>query len=221
MLSSVTNSALVLGDSGTSSPKQDKETTTKDQFLKMLIAQMKNQDPLQPPDATQFANQMTSFGQLEQLFNINSTLGNLASAGNNAGQFDAVSMIGKKVEAVGNQLEVGNGPSEIAFSVDKAAKDVSVRIRDNAGQTVRTFTFQDQSAGAHHYDFDGKDINGVPLPAGTYRVEVAAEDAQGQPVVADPLMLGTVTGVDFQSGVVQLFVGSRVLTMQQILSVRS
>lgn len=215
--------ALTSGsDSSSSAKAASNSQTTKDQFLKMLVAQLQHQDPLTPPDATQFANQMTSFGQLEQLFNINSTLGNLVNSGSATGRYDAVSMIGKKVEAVGNELEVGAASaSDIGFQLGKAAEEVTVTVKDAAGQTLRTIRYSDQSAGTHHYAFDGKGTDGQALSPGTYKLEVAAVDSQGVPLDVDPLTVGTVTGVDFSSGTTQLLVGSRVLSMEQITSVRS
>ncbi len=219
-----TNSAAAALTSGSGSSEKSSASnsqTTKDQFLKMLVAQLQNQDPLTPPDATQFANQMTSFGQLEQLFNINNTLGNLANAGSANSRFDAVSMIGKKVEAIGDQVEVGSGPSEIAFQLPNPANDVMVRLKDSTGAIVRTIHYNQQQAGIHHFDFDGKNGQGQDLAAGTYQMEVSAVNPQGEAVAVDPMMVGTVTGVDFASGGMQLFVGTRVLAMEQILSVRS
>src|SRR4051794_36053729 len=102
---------IVSAGAGASTPKSVSAVTgsasaTKDQFLKLLIAQMKNQDPLSPPDADKFSEQMTQFGQLEQLFNLNDSMSSIAQHQSSMDRSQAVSLIGREVEAQGDQIEL-------------------------------------------------------------------------------------------------------------------
>src|ERR1043166_6350943 len=92
------------------------ETATKDDLLKLLIAQLQNQDPLQPMDNQQFAVQLATFNSLEQLMDINKNLTALQTAQGQATQFNAASLIGKQINAEGNKIAVENGaPAKLNY----------------------------------------------------------------------------------------------------------
>jgi flagellar basal-body rod modification protein FlgD len=91
----------------------------KDDFLHLLVTQLKAQDPLNPMDSTAFTAQLAQFSSLEQLQNINSTLGTLNASQAESTNSQAVQFIGKTITAVGDSLEVRNGQSEdLHFSLN-------------------------------------------------------------------------------------------------------
>lgn len=193
---------------------------TKDQFLKLLLAQLKHQDPLQPPDASKFTEQMTSFGQLEQLMNLNQSMGTMTNAQNASNWNQSISLIGKKVTVAGNEIEVAPGTTpRLGFHNTVAAHDVTLVIKDAGGKTVRTVSYADQTEGTHFYDFDGKDGGGNLLPSGTYSMEAIGTTLEDEPVDVRTLMSGTVTSVDFSPAGPTVRVGSRPIALSDVLSV--
>src|ERR1043166_6613177 len=111
----VTNTVPAAVQQG-SSQTPPNQTVTKDGFLKLLIAQLQNQDPLQPMDNQQFAVQLATFNSLEQLMDINKQLTALQTAQGQATQFNAASLIGKQINAEGNKIAVENGaPAKLNY----------------------------------------------------------------------------------------------------------
>lgn len=193
----------------------------KDQFLKLLLAQLKNQDPLQPPDASKFTEDMTQFGQLEQLFNLNESLGKMNASQMNADRTQAVSLIGKQVEAPGNQFTLKSGESaKLGYTLERSAKTVGMEILDSHGTLVRSYNLGHQAIGTYTQEFDGKDDAGDTLPDGTYQIKMTATDLAGAAVKAASIVRGTVSGVVFDASGPVIQVGNRRVQMSDILSVQ-
>lgn len=183
--------------------------TTRNDFLKLLVAQLSHQDPLQPQDSTAFVTQLSQLAQTEQSENqtalLRSIQGQLvASAG---GQ--AVTLVGREVTARFSSVSIdGNGPGPLQFSLDKDAASATLIIRDAKGNIVRTMRTGPLKGGVQVQLWDGKSDGGVSLPQGSYQVAVSAVDKAGAPVGAKTEVKGTVTGVTFESGQPELLVGA-------------
>jgi len=194
--------------------------TTKDQFLQLLLAQMKYQDPMEPQDASKFAEQMTQFGQLEQLFNLNSSVDNLVKSQASMERSQAVSMIGRSVQALGGAVKVDQGVAgKVGFYLSSPAETVTVEIKDLLGKTVRTLTYTNQPGGSSFLDFDGKNAQGTPLTDGTYKVSVKAESGNGSPIGAYSVMQGVVEGVDFSTGSPLLKVNGNLVSIENVFGI--
>lgn len=217
MVSGISN----IGQTSTTSTLEDRNSIgSKDQFLKLLLAQIEQQDPLKTTDASQLADQITQFGQLEQLMNINSTVEQLVSLQTSTDRTQAVSLIGTSVDVYGDEVEVqGESNGQIAFELGKAAHEVKVDLYNDSNELVRSISYQDQSAGLHAFDFDGETSGGADLPDGIYRMSVSAVDADGAPIDSKAVMHGQVTGVEFLSGGTVVKLGGKSFTMDQILTV--
>lgn len=193
---------------------------SKDQFLKLLMAQLKNQDPLSAPDADKMAEQITQFGQLEQLINLNTSMTGLAStqAVNSKGQ--AVGMIGKTVEVQGNGLEVSAASKgNVGFYLPQPCETVEVQVLDTLGRVVRTIDYSEQKAGSSFYAFDGKADDGSMLSNGVYKLKVSGKSVNGLPVQASPIIRGQVSGVEFSGNNPIVRVGGQSFTMDEVISV--
>ena len=174
-----------------------KQTVTQDDFLKLLIAQLQNQDPLQPMDNQQFAVQLATFNSLEQLIGINDKLGSLQTSQGTTNQFNAASLIGKVVTSNGSALSLQTGkPAAISYQLSADAARVVVNIQDSSGALVRQITVGAQSAGDQSVLWDGKDASGNAAPAGLYHFEVSAFDLNGKQVQASGVIKGAVTGIN-------------------------
>jgi len=175
----------------------------KDDFLKLFVAQLQAQDPLNPMDSTNFTSQLAQFSSLEQLTNLNSSLTDMLASQTTLQNTMTTNLIGKKVLVTGNTISL-NGQADLKYSLGGDAASVTVKIYDSSGALVRTSAVSSQSAGSNSYSWDGKDQTGNALPAGQYTFTVEAANSTGQAISATALMTGTVTGVIYSNNVAYL-----------------
>jgi len=193
----------------------------KSDFLTLLMAQIKNQDPLNPMDNTDFTAQMAQFSSLEQLLNINNSIQTLANSSSSSGNAQAVMLIGKEIKAQGKSVQVTGGfASNIEFNVTGSATKGVIQIEDSYGNVVREIDLNTLSPGEHKIEWDGKDAQGNPLADGTYTYSIAAEDINGDPIDVNTYTKGVVSGVSFENGVAYVHVGDMKFTMDEILEVQ-
>ncbi len=186
----------------------------------MLIAQLQNQDPLQPMDNQQFAVQLATFNSLEQLISINDKLGSLQSSQGTTNQFNAASLIGKAITSNGSTLSLQTGnPAAINYQLSANAAQVVVNIQDSSGALVRQISVGAQSAGDQSVLWDGKDASGNAAPAGLYNFEVNAFDLNGKQVQASSRIKGTVTGVRLDGSEPVLELGVLQVPLSAVMSV--
>ncbi len=172
-------------------------TLGQDEFLTLLVAQLQNQDPLNPTDATEFTAQLAQYSQLEQLFNLNDAMDGLSAAQTSSQKVSALSLINKEVVVEDSHFPFDGAPIRIGYRVDGPATDISLQIRNSAGATVATLNASDTTSGEHFLTWNGLDQNGAPLPADTYQLAVTAKSASADAtVLVAPLVRTIVTGVD-------------------------
>lgn len=194
------------------------------EFLQLLMTQMKHQDPMNPMKGQEFATHLAQFSSVEQLININETLGNrenstqqLAESLKNS---TAAGLIGKTIRASGDTLALqGQEKMEIPFTLDQRAENVKVHISDQAGNPVRTLEYAQMNSGDQTVSWDTRDGDGNSLPDGTYRIAVAAADGNGDPVNAATYLQGSVDRIRFGEDDIQLLVNGRSVPLAQIESV--
>lgn len=169
----------VNGASGQSEVKAAaKQQITQDDFLKLLISQLQNQDPLKPLDNQEFAAQLATFNSLEQLIGVNDKLETLQNKLLQSNQFSATALIGKQIAADGNQISLRQGDdSAIHYQLGSDAARVVVSIHNGQGELVRTLELANQKIGDQTVQWDGKDSAGRASPDGTYSFDVDAFDA--------------------------------------------
>jgi flagellar basal-body rod modification protein FlgD len=194
----------------------------KDQFMKLLIAQMQNQDPMNPMDGSQMASQLAQFSSLEQLQEINTTLSGQSTASSSllgAVQTNAaITTIGHSVLAVGNQVQVGGGEATQSVTVDVGAnaKSATLNIYDANGKVVGHRDLGALTGGRQTLDI-GDAASG--LAAGTYTYGVDATDADGNAVTVNTYMTGRVDGISSGSNGLVLNIGNLQLPYSSVISV--
>jgi len=166
----------------------------KTQFLTLLTAQLKNQDPLSPMDSTDFTNQLVQFSAVEQQININSNLSTLISLTQQGILSSAVSYVGKPIQADGSAAPLQNGALSASYTLSGKSQSTVITIADSTGNIVNSQVGSTQ-AGTYPITWDGKDANGNQLPDGAYTVNVTALGADNTPVTATTKVYGTVTSV--------------------------
>ena len=202
----------------TSDVADTQQAMGKEDFLTLLLTQLSNQDPLNPMDSAEFTSQLSQFASLEELTNANSTLSDILGFQNSLQNTMATNLIGKEVKIPGNTASLAD-TADLGFTLSDAAS-VKISIHNGSGTLVRTVETEAGTAGSNMYTWDGKDNNGVQLPAGTYAFYVEAQDASGNPVAAATSTSGAVAGVVYEDGITYLELeGGLITTLGQIQSV--
>jgi len=193
----------------------------KQDFLKLLVAQLQHQDPLAPTDNTQFVAQLAQFSSLEQEQNISSGVSNLASQQSITFAAQATQLVGKTVTASSTSVNVNAGVgTPLSFQVASPSTTTTAKIYDANGKLVRSLSLGAQATGQQTVAWDGKDSAGTVLSDGSYTVQMSAMAANQSPIGVSQTLTGVVTGVDLSSGSVALRVGSAEVTMSQITNVQ-
>jgi flagellar basal-body rod modification protein FlgD len=203
-------------------PTTAKNTLDKNSFLKLLTAQLQNQDPLQPMDSTAFVAQLAQFSSVEAQENISAKLDTLSLGQANANQLAVPQMIGKQVLFKATQVGLVKGqPCGFSVALDAPAAQVVATISDASGRTVRTLQLGARGAGAGAVTWDGMDENGNPVDSGGYHVSVVASAKDGSLVGAATSVRGIVTGVSFEGSVPQLIVNGTSVKLSDVTEIAS
>lgn len=147
---------------------------TQDRFLKLLVTQMKNQDPLNPLDNAQVTSQMAQLSTVSGIDKLNSTLQALSDSMAVGQSVSATSMIGHGVLVPGSGLNLHKGVAVGGMELNQPADNVSVIIKDAAGNVINTVQFGAQKAGVLPFSWDGKTGAGADAPDGNYTFTVEA-----------------------------------------------
>lgn len=174
----------------------------KEEFLKLLVAQLQNQDPLKPQDNAQFVAELAQFSNLEQVIGINDRLDALTTQNQGLQNSQIVSMVGKNVTVKGSMVTAdGSGsPVPLSFSLEGAAEKVTVKIADLSGRSIRTLEVGKKGVGRVDMQWNGRTDDGLVAPKGTYTVQVSAKNASGSSIATSQETTGAVKSVSFDKG---------------------
>ncbi len=190
-------SEITQNTASTTTKTSASNTLGQEQFLTLLVAQLQNQDPLNPADATEFTAQLAQYSQLEQLFNLNEAMDGLATAQTNSQKVSALSLMGKEVLVADSAFSFDGTPTQIGYTVDGQASAITLQIKNSAGAVVATIQATETGEGQHSLTWNGMDSNGNLLTPGTYKLVVNATSASADATVTvSPLVRTQVTGVD-------------------------
>jgi flagellar basal-body rod modification protein FlgD len=189
----------------------------KDDFLKLLIAQLSAQDPLDPMGAQDFSAQLAQFTALEQMTNVNSNLEILQKLQTASQNTSSLNLIGKTVESYGNAFRHSANSSEtLSYSLASDAESVRIDIFDITGSQIDMVRIDNQTQGKNNASWDGFDKRGNPLPAGTYSFTVKADNQAGVPIAVDTFSSGLVSDVVFGEDETYVIVNGKELPISTI-----
>jgi flagellar basal-body rod modification protein FlgD len=181
---------------------------TQDRFLKLLVTQMKNQDPLNPMDNAQVTSQMAQLSTVTGIDKLNSTVQALSSSMLASQSLQAVSMIGHVALTDGDSMSLSKGSAYGGVELKDPADKVTVKIADASGAVVRTLQLGAQDAGVVDFNWDGMTDSGGTAADGNYTF-TAASELSGKKMDATTLSYGLVNSVAQSSSGVTVNIGNQ------------
>ncbi len=170
-VSSTTSTTSTSSTTSTTGITSQTGTDLQNTFMQLLVAQLKNQDPLNPMDNSQLTSQLAQINTVNGISQLNTTLSSMATQ---SAASQASSLIGRTVEVPSSTLSLSSSTASFGISVPNGADDAVVTIKNSSGTTVRTVDLGQVSAGTSNYTWNGKDDKGNTLSDGTYTISVAA-----------------------------------------------
>jgi flagellar basal-body rod modification protein FlgD len=197
-----------------------KPTATRDEFLRLFVAQLKNQDPLSPQDNAAFVAQLAQFAQLEQIANTNTRLDAIMAEQATSSGVALASMVGRNVLVHADilRLDRESGTPPLVVDLERPAVETTVVIRNASGQEVRRIDLGAAGPGLVDVKWDGLGADGLPLPEGDYSIEVKATGPAGD-VPGQPMLHGILDAVDFTTGSPRLRLGRATVTPSEVVAI--
>ena len=186
-------------------------------FLSMLMTQLKNQDPTSPMDTNQFTSELVQFSSVEQQINTNTSLTQLIQLTQAGEVMQASAMTGKQVTASSDHVPLQNGKGTIQFSTT-TAQPVDIAIFDANGAKLSDSMLM-SSAGTNTWTWNGTDSSGRTVPDGSYKFAVVGANADGTTTALAASVIGKATGVLSQSNGMQLQLGALSVDFSKVQSV--
>lgn len=191
----------------------------KEDFLKLLVTQLRNQDPLSPMDGAQFAAQLAQFSTVEQLIEMNSKLeATTAASAANALTTQTMlgsTLIGRDVLLRGATLASdGETPPRIAFELDAATRKVTIEVIGHDGKVAGTMEMENLAPGRQVLSLDDMDLD-----PGLYSYRLTAMGLQGEEVGSELYTVGHVDGASFHGGEVGLRINGTLVPMLDIVEI--
>jgi flagellar basal-body rod modification protein FlgD len=201
---------------------KDNQEMGRDAFLKLLVAQLKYQDPLEPTENVEFISQLTEFSSLEQTMITNDMLAELTMATSAQLSSQALNLVGKDVLIASDRVSF-DGESAVEIGIDGASGAVAgvVEIVDDIGQVVRTLPIPPAGSGGIKMAWDGRDEVGNLVPAGRYTLRGEGVGGSGDPVPLTTLVLAKVEAVVFDNGMPMLRVLGKEFSVSSVREVRA
>ena len=216
-----TNPFAAFNGTGAAASKDADSTSAsgqQDRFLKLLVAQMKNQDPLNPQDNAQLTSQMAQISTVDGIEKLNRTVKQLTASNESSQAIQGAAMVGRNVLADGNGLTLAGGLAEGGFDVPEGADQVTVTIAAPSGQVVHRATLDNLGAGIHTFAWDGMTDAGSAAQSGAYSFSVKAV-MEGKNATVNPLTVSRVDGVSNGSAGMSVRTSSGTLDWSKIRQV--
>lgn len=193
-VSNKTSTASTSSDT-TSSAATGGQALGKDTFLQLLVTQLKNQNPLDPQDNSEFVAQLAQFSSLEGINTLNATVEGLATNYTSSQALQASALVGHSVLAPASSTTVDTASGITGqFDLASSSTDATVKVYDANGTLVKNIDLGSQSAGTVSFDWDGTDNDGLALSSGTYKF-VASATVDGSEVAQTTYLPSTVSSV--------------------------
>ncbi len=210
-------------NSNTAAVSSNKSVLGKDDFLKLMIAQLKNQDPLNPMNGTEYAAQLAQFTSLEQITNLNQYLKQSIDANymltQSINNTMLANLIGKEVKVNSNEIKVdGQENFGIGYELPDGIKNVKVNIYNQYGTLIKSIEASNRK-GSNKLLWDLTDNNGEKVLNGDYKFEVIATDFSDKAVSINSYVVGLIDGVKYSENSTMLIINGVQYSAGDILEI--
>ncbi len=185
-----------------------KKQLDKDDFMRIMITEMKHQDPTKPMDAEKMATQMAQITSVEQLKNVSNAIEKLSDKNSASDRLAMSAMIGKSVTVdKGRFNHIKGTVAALNFELPEPAQKVKLTVLDERGEEVATRELEPKAAGPNVYNWDGMNESGIQSKSGSYTIRIDAENKAGNKIKIDPISRETIVGVTLEGGETNFLVG--------------
>jgi len=183
--------------------------TDYDNFLKLLVAQVQNQDPLEPMDSTTFVSQLAQLSQVEQAIQTNQNLEAISGRMDSVTAFADLGLLDRTVRVSGDTTELKAGRTAFSYSLEAPAAQVEIELVNAEGEIAHRVWRNNVAASTpQELSWDGITPEGLVAPDGAYQVRVRAFGQDGTPVNTSVTGSATVSEVRFENGAATLLLST-------------
>lgn len=179
--SSTTATSGTLASASTSAQEQS------DRFLKLLVAQLNNQDPMNPMDNAQMTSQIAQINTVSGIQQLNSSIQSMAAQYTSMQVMQGASMIGHQVVASGSTMSINAGVGTAAVSLDADASSVKVQVLTPGGQLIDQIDMGALNAGTHNIQWDASKYTGSGTPTFSVTAKQGSTSVTATPLVRDTI----------------------------------
>lgn len=197
---------LGAGATAATAASTSSKTTSEESFMKMLIAQLRNQDPLNPMDNSQMTSQLAQLNMVSGINQLNKTMNGLVSNDTSSQAVSAAGLLGREVLVPGNGLQLSNGSAKFGFDLSQAVDALNLTVYDAQGNALHSQELGPQAKGLQTLAWDGATDSGVAAIDGSYIYKLKAQLA-GNEIPVTALTVGSVQNISLNSGVLKANVG--------------
>lgn len=188
-----------LSEASKPKPRTPKNNMDKDDFLKLFVAQLQHQDPLNPDDGAEMAAKLAQFNGLEQMMNMNTKLQKLLDGQSSTKSLELVNYVGKDVKMKGGRFKISNGAiAPTPFKSPVEAASAILRVHNTNGVLVSEKELGNLTRGDHNLEWDGIDKNGNKVKDGVYVYSIDVKTVDGKRLPLDISSNAVINGVDIQ-----------------------
>jgi flagellar basal-body rod modification protein FlgD len=198
------------------------EPTQKDEFLRLLVAQLENQNPLDPQSGAEFVAQLSQFAMVEQSTEANGRLAAMQAEQVSQSGAILVGFVGKSASVSTEAVALDGSPLtsiDLRANFDEAVASSEVVVLNEAGEVVSVIDIGPHAKGEMAIEWDGTGSDGAALKEGTYRLEIRAKDESGTDVGGKLSMQGVIDELSFETGGPMMRIGGALVTPASVLSI--
>lgn len=190
----------------------------KDSFLKLLLAQMKNQDPTNPLKSHEMAAQLAQFTSLEKLTNIDESIGGLRKDQAPLQNYESLNLIGKAVSTDSSKIirSASGETHSVRFNLPQDAQKAKIDIKDASGAIVRTLELTSLKQGRNEINWNGLLEDGSKANIGEYTAAIEAHGSNGRKLAIETKFDGIIDGVQFTAQGPMLTIGKQQLRLSDV-----
>jgi flagellar basal-body rod modification protein FlgD len=215
----IDTSAVSKGPAYTAATANPNGALGKDAFMKLLVAELKQQDPMDPMKAREMVGQLSELTTVEKLVGIDEKLSALANLSAASSGIQNAGLIGRRVEADVSTMNLSGTGGGADYELSGNAETVKVKVRDGEGNIVQTLDLGAQKLGPQTFTWDGTTDKGARAPNGNYTFEVEAKAANGLSVATSTRVSGLVTEVSYERGAPEVIVGGKRIPLGDVTSI--